>query len=279
LLAQLRKDALRLGLPLLVVLFEPQPAEFFLGSSAPVRLSRLREKLDMLRACGVDFVYCLKFDTKAFNMVARDFAEQILFSLLRVRYLLIGPDFRFGYKREGDIRLLERLAPNVACDVQEYPDYLIENQRVSSTQVRQAFQQGDMVKAEALLGRTFRISGRVVHGEALARKWGVPTANIHLSKHFLPLRGVFCVQVRRHEGELLHGVANIGNRPTIGGRRNLLEVHLFDFDDLIYGERLEVFFLQRLREEIKFPSIDELVTQIKKDVLAARSYFNNEYDS
>ncbi len=275
LLAQLRQEANKLRLPMVVVLFEPQPSEFFQKLQAPARLTRLREKLDILKQCGVDYVCCLKFDKKLAAMPASVFAEQ-LFSRLHVRYLLMGNDFRFGHNRTGDFGLLKEIGEQWSCAVHVWADFVIDKERVSSTKIRQILQEDGLAKVEQYLGRTYSMCGRVTHGAALGRQWGVPTANLKMKQARLPLKGIFCVHVKRNNSTvLLQGVANLGNRPTIDGNKNILEIHLFDFDELIYGEQLQVFFLHKLRDEIKFSSIDVLIAQIHSDVANAKTYFMN----
>ncbi len=271
LLALLREQASRMQLPVVVLLFEPQPGEYFSREKSPPRLYRLREKLQALRQCGVDYVYCLKFDRHLASMPASEFAENIIFSRLNARYLLLGGDFRFGRDRQGDLALLRELGHQRGVVVDTYPDYCIDQERVSSTQIRHALYLGDMSRAEALLGRKYSLCGRVMHGKGLGRQWGVPTANLQVHSGTLPLSGVFCVRVKRGDQSMLAGVANIGNRPTIDGSKNVLEVHLFDVDESLYGEMLQVFFLHKLRAEIKFSSVDALIEQIHLDVAAARN--------
>ncbi len=272
LLAELRAQADRRNVPALVILFEPQPGEYFHGNNAPARLSNLREKLTMLNHCGIDFVYCLKFDKRLSLMSPEDFAQQVLFSYLNIKHLIIGRDFRFGCNRLGDVTLLNTMAIERLVTVQLFADFSITDERVSSTGIRHALQQGELRQASALLGRTFCLSGRVIRGDGRGRQWGIPTANLSLHRITLPLKGVFCVQVRR-KGTLLPGVANIGSRPTVDGSKNILEVHLFDFDESLYGERVHVFFLHKLRDEMRFPSVDVLIAQIRDDVTAAKQYF------
>ncbi len=271
LLASLRGQASRLHLPMVVLLFEPQPGEYFKRQQAPARLYRLREKIQALRQCFVDYVYCLKFDKQLAEMLAAAFAEQYIFSRLNAKYVLLGDDFHFGRDRAGDLGLLQKLSHKHGVEIETYPDFCVENARVSSTQIRQALYLGDLNRASALLGRQYSLCGRVLRGLGMGRQWGVPTANLSLTRGTLPLSGVFFVQVRRQDNALLAGVANIGNRPTMDGSKNVLEVHLFDFDESLYGEMLQVFFLVKLRDEIKFSSVDALIAQIHADVTAARN--------
>lgn len=273
LLTLLRERASQMQLPMVVLLFEPQPCEYFNPEQAPARLYRLREKLQALRQCGVDHVYCLKFDKKLANMAPADFAEHIIFAQLNAKFLLLGADFRFGRERSGDLAFLSELAHKKGCIVETCPDFCTDETRVSSTQIRHELYLGELDRAKALLGRQYSLCGRVMYGQGMGRKWGVPTANVSIHRDTLPLRGVFCVRVKRQGKPLLAGVANIGSRPTIDGSKNVLEVHLFDFDESLYGEMLQVFFLHKLRDEIKFISVDALIAQIHLDVAAARNIY------
>ncbi|MDP3706424.1 MAG: bifunctional riboflavin kinase/FAD synthetase [Legionellaceae bacterium] len=273
LLAALREQATHLQLPMVVILFEPQPREFFQKREAPPRLTRLREKVHVLRDCGVDYVYCLRFNEQLAHRSPVEFAEHVIFLNLNVKYLLVGDDFRFGRNRQGDVALLKQLAQKSGCVVDKCPDFLMEEERVSSTQVRQALQLGEFERVTSLLGRLYSTCGRVMYGDARGRQWGVPTANLKMTQAALPLKGVFCVRVQREGYPLLSGVANVGQRPTIDGTKQVLEVHLFDVNESLYGERLQVFFLHKLRDEVKFPSLDALIAQIHLDLLSAKAYF------
>jgi riboflavin kinase / FMN adenylyltransferase len=270
LLAALRKRADKVKLPMVVLLFEPQPNEYFHGLKAPARLTSLREKLDVLRLCQVDYVCCLKFNETLALMPAQDFAKHYFFSSLQVKYLLIGEDFHFGQGRRGDVQLLQEIGNKTGCFVQIFPNFSLENDRVSSTKIRDALAQGQLAQASEFLGRTFNLCGRVTKGEGRGRQWGIPTANLSMHRLILPLKGVFYVQVQRGKGEWLQGVANLGSRPTVDGRKNILEIHLFDFDENLYGEMLRVFFLHKLRDEVKFLSVDALIAQIYNDITAAK---------
>ena len=272
LLATLRERASQLQLPTVVLLFEPQPGEYFNREKAPLRLYRLREKIQALCPCGVDYVYCLKFDKQLATMSPAEFAEHIVFSRLNAKYLLLGDDFRFGRDRGGDLALLKTMGEKSGAVVESCPDFCINQERVSSTQIRRALYLGELDRAKSLLGREYSLCGHVMHGNGMGRQWGVPTANLSVHRSTLPLSGVFCVRVKR-KGVVLAGVANIGNRPTIDGSKNVLEVHLFDFDESLYGEMLQVFFLYKLRDEIKFSSVDALIAQIHADVAAARNVY------
>ncbi|MFT4060430.1 MAG: bifunctional riboflavin kinase/FAD synthetase [Legionella sp.] len=275
LLKSLRAKADALNLPLVLILFEPQPREYFQKDKAPARLSSLREKLNILRHYQIDYVYCVMFNHILAQTPAADFARHYLFSMFNVKHLLVGEDFRFGKNREGDVNLLKRLGSEYACDVQVYSNFCMKEVRISSTNIRAALQAGDLESASTYLGRPYAICGRVMHGDKRGREWGIPTANIGLRRLSLPLQGVFVVQVRLASQQIVYGVANIGKRPTIDGSKSILEVHLFDFDQSIYGELLQVMFLHKLRDEVKFSSVGALIAQIKDDIVVAKAFVNN----
>jgi riboflavin kinase/FMN adenylyltransferase len=271
LLIALKAHAAALNLPTLVVFFEPQPSEYFHGDHAPGRLLTRREKLTQLALHGIDYAYCLPFDEKIARMEASSFARHFIFSLFKAKHLLIGEDFRFGCKRLGTPELLRQLGEEHDCVVQTYPDFLNNGARVSSTQIRQCLHQGHFHQAALLLGRPYSMTGRVVHGDARGRQWGIPTANIFVARRKVAFTGVFLVRVKRASHDVYWGVANLGYRPTVDGRTLILEVHLFNFNASLYHERLEVFFLKRLREEMKFSSVDALIHQIRTDLMTART--------
>jgi riboflavin kinase/FMN adenylyltransferase len=262
--------------PLLVIIFEPQPSEFFYGDKAPARLSSLREKLETFKSLGVDYVYCLKFNEVLSQIDAQVFSEEFIFQASRVKYLLTGQDFRFGQKRKGDVELLVKIGKKFNAIVETYPNYLIDSERVSSTAIRFALSQGDLSSAAQCLGRSFTISGRVIHGNGIGRQWGIPTANIGLRGRTLPISGVFGVELtRQQDDKIYHGVANIGFRPTLGGSFRLTcEVHIFNFNANIYGELVDVKFIKKLRNEEKFDSVDALIAQIHRDIAAAEASIN-----
>lgn len=273
LLQSLRKQARALGLPLLVIIFEPQAREFFLGEKAPPRVAPLRDKLAFLKKCKVDYVLCLRFNRSLANMQAEEFAERVIFKSLNVKYLIVGSDFKFGKNRAGNFVLLQRLSTTYNCAVTQCSDFKLAEHKISSTRVRELLLKADFSEVKALLGREYSIRGRVIRGDANARKWGTPTANLNITQLPLSLKGVYCVQIKRKKGNILTGVANIGRRPTVAGNRQLLEVHIFDFNESLYGEELEVLFLQKIRDEIKFASLDDLVQRILQDVKLAKEYF------
>lgn len=275
LIRSLKVKANSLNLPLVLILFEPQPREYFHQDKAPERLSSLREKLDMLKLCNVDFVYCIKFDEQLAKTSAADFANKLLFTNLKVKYLLVGEDFHFGKNREGDITLLKSLGLEHSCDVQVHSNFYVDTEKVSSTKIRGALQDGDLSLASKYLGRTYSLCGRVIPGDGRGRQWGIPTANLSLHRLLLPLKGVYVVQAR-FASKVVQGVANVGRRPTVDGSKNILEVHLLNFDESIYGELMQVFFLHKLRDEVKFTSVDALITQIHNDIAAAKTFFKQD---
>jgi len=262
-----------LGLPANVITFEPQAMEYFAPDSAPARLTRLREKLAAIEQCGIGQVMLLEFGPRLAGMDARDFVRELLVDGLAVRHLLVGDDFRFGRGREGDFGLLRSMGREHGFAVEDLHTITHGDERVSSTRIREALSRGELDLARHLLGRPYRICGRVAHGNKRGRTIGFPTANIDLHRRVSPLRGVYAVMMDGVADTPLPGVANIGMRPTVGGEpRYLLEVHLFDFSREIYGRHVEVEFRLKLRDENKFDSFDALKAQIRRDVLAARSF-------
>jgi len=271
-LGQLAERAAEMGLPTAVITFEPQPREFFARGAVPPRLSRFREKLQALRRFSVERVVCLRFDQALADMPAADFIRRLLVEGLAVRYLVVGDDFRFGRGRQGDFAMLQGAGLENGFHVAAMHTFSVDGMRVSSTRIREALAQDDLATAEKLLGRSYRLCGRVVHGDHRGRKIGFPTANLHLHRTASPVSGVYAVEVFGLDKEPLSGVANVGTRPTLGGTESRLEVHLLDFDGDIYGRYLQVDFLHKLRPERRFDSVEELAAQIRKDAAAARAF-------
>jgi riboflavin kinase/FMN adenylyltransferase len=272
-IGQLAEQAQKLKLPTLVVTFEPQPQEFFSPAAAPARLTRLREKLMAMRRYSVDRVLVIDFDARFAGLEPEDFIGRVLVEGLGLRYLVVGDDFRFGHKRRGDFAMLEQAGRRHGFPVVNMHTFAIEGERVSSTRVRERLAAGDLDAAEKLLGRPYRMCGRVAHGDKLGRTLDVPTANIHLHRQVSPIQGIFVVELFGIEGEPWPGVASVGTRPTVGGTRALLEVHLLDFRRDIYGAHVNVNFLHKLRDEQRFASLDELKRHIQQDIEQAREYF------
>ena len=273
-ISRLSEMARERGLPAAVMTFEPQPQEFFAPDQAPARLTSLREKLEFLRGCAVDRAYVCRFDFRFAQIEADQFIARILRDALGAKWLLVGDDFRFGARRAGNFELLKAQAPRFGFDVEAMSSVVADGVRVSSTAVRAALENGNLAGASRLLGRCYSISGRVMHGDKLGTKLGYPTANVQLKRLRAPLAGIFVVEVRGPANLPVSGVASLGVRPTVTDRgRQTLEVHLFDFDRNIYGKRIEVRFLSKIRDEKKFPSIDAMVAQMDRDAAQARAYF------
>ena len=272
-LGQLSEQAARMHVPSVIVMFEPQPLEYFTPDKAPPRLTRFREKFEALRRLNIDRLLCLPFHRALAQMPAQEFIQRVLLKGLGIKYLVVGDDFRFGRGREGDFAMLQAAGQQFDFQVVNMHTFNIDGQRVSSTRLRQALQAGDLAMAERLLGRCYRMSGRVAHGDKLGRQLGYPTANLHLQRKATPLHGIFVVEVFGIAGEPLPGVASLGTRPTVDGKKTLLEVYLFDFDRDIYGQHLQVSFLHKLRDEARFATLDALKQQIARDVADAQQYF------
>ena len=268
----------RLGLPTMIILFEPQPREYFDPEHAPSRLSRFREKLTRLRQLPVDGVLALHFDRKLADSPPESFIQTVLVEGLRVKYLVVGDDFRFGKNRRGSFAMLQQMGRSGGFEVADTGSVQAGGARVSSTLIRHALAAGNMDEAARYLGRPYSIMGRVCQGAKLGRQLGFPTANIALMRKKTPLQGVFAVTMEGIGERLLYGVANVGLRPTVDGRRSMqLEAHLFDFDGDIYGYLVEVHFHYKLREEMRFPSLNALREQIDRDAKQARAYFANRF--
>lgn len=277
-LIRLKDVAKQLGLPTCVMTFEPHPREFFAPDQAPARLTSLREKLKYLIQSEVDCIHVCRFNYDFARINPEQFITHILNQELSVRWLLVGDDFRFGARRAGDFALLQAHSAANGFSVEVMPSVTIGNQRVSSTATRQALATGDLNLAGKLLGRPYSISGRVIDGDKLGKQIGFPTANIQLKYNHPPLSGIFVVTVhgaiKSSPTTILPGVASLGVRPTIHKNgKPVLEVHLFDFNQDIYGQHLQVDFLHKLRDEEKYADIDTLIVQIKKDVVQAKDFF------
>lgn len=273
-LAALNQSAHETGLPTLVMLFEPQPKEFFAPLQAPPRLASLREKLLDLQDAGVDYVLCLPFDQRLRSMTAEAFIQQILVDALNVRHLIVGDDFRFGCDRRGDFRALSEAGKTHGFDVEDTPTYELSGERVSSTRVRGELSTAHLDNVAELMGRPYRMNGRVVRGRQLGRTINTPTANVRINRRYLPLEGVFVVRAEVQEtNQVLSGVANLGMKPSVSSQPEpSLEVHLFDYSGNLYGQHLDVTFLSRLREEKRFDSIEELKVAIEQDKNDARAW-------
>jgi len=274
-LEQLAVKAEQFGCPSTVITFEPQPLEYFVGDAAPARLMRLRDKIRALDAYKISRVLALSFNKALANMPYQDFIEQVLVKGLGVRYLVVGDDFRFGKGREGTFGHLVEAGKQHQFEVVNMSTFNEGTERVSSTRIRSALEVGEFKKAEQLLGHHYKMTGRVAHGEKLGRELGFPTANIHIHRKVTPLHGIYVVTVSGLKETIVEGVASIGTRPVVNGKKVILEVFLFDFDESIYGEQLEVNFLKKLRDELPFDSLDALKEQIVIDVEEAKQFLRN----
>lgn len=271
LLLQVRERAQALGGKPIVVSFEPLPRAYF--SREPLaRLSSVREKLRGFAAAGMSETLLLRFNAELAAMSAEDFVRQVIVDRLAAREVWVGNDFRFGHKREGDVALLTRLGEQLGFSACMMPAVQLDGARVSASRVRMLLAAGEFAGAEPLLGRPFVIEGKVEYGNQLGRTLGYPTANIHLQQRVSPVHGIFAVRVGLGEGECSWpGVASLGVRPTVNQvSEPLLEVHLFDFDGDLYGQRMSVQFVGKLRDEMKFDGLDPLKAQMDRDARMAR---------
>jgi len=270
-LQQLKTKADILKVPTTVVIFEPQPFEFFAFRESPARLTRLREKILAMQRYAVDRILCIRFDEEFSRLSAADFIEEILINGLNIRHLVVGDDFRFGQGRRGNFALLQEAAQRYGFTIESQDTFILGNARVSSTRIREALARGNMTEAAILLGRPYTLCGRVRYGEQRGRQIGFPTSNIFLHRAISPLSGVFAVRMYGVTEKALLGIANLGVRPTVGGGKLLLEVHLFDFNKFIYGKYVEVEFVHKIRDEQRFPSLEILKNQIVIDTQLAKS--------
>lgn len=247
-----------------VLVFEPQPQEFFSPETAPARLCRLRDKYNLLKQLGVQRLICVNFNANFANQTAQHFIEHLLVAKLGIKHLIVGDDFHFGKNRMGNFDMLTQAGKTFGFEVSDTASYKMSECRISSTAIRTALDFDDLKSVKQMLGREFSITGRVFHGDKRGRKLGFPTANVLLKRRVSPLNGVFAVKIKTTEG-VFKGVANIGARPTISGVRQQLEVNIFDFDGSLYGQCIEVIIKKKLRSVIKFDSLETLTAQIEQD--------------
>ncbi|MDG1062600.1 MAG: bifunctional riboflavin kinase/FAD synthetase [SAR86 cluster bacterium] len=256
----------------LVFFTEPHASEYFaakdLKSSPPPRICPWREKVKLLKNFGIDFAFFLQFNKSLKTMTPQTFLDEVL-AQLKLKHLIIGDDFRFGAQRAGDFELLKNWGKSNGSEVIANETVLLDGSRVSSTRIREALLKSDFQLAKKLLGRPYTFSGKVVYGQQLGRTIGVPTANLWIPKQRLPIAGVYAVKCLLGE-KLLNGIANMGIRPTVDGSKPVLEIHLFNFNESIYGQRLTVEFTNKLRDEKKFDNIDFLKEQILLDISQAK---------
>ena len=271
LLRQLIEHGRERQAPSVLITFEPLPREYFRGTTMPSRLTRFREKVALLAPLGLDRLLCLPFNEALAQRSADYVVRELLVRGLGVHHVVVGDDFRFGQGREGDFALLQRYGAELGFGVSDLGTQAEGSERISSTRIRELLAAGELVKAEHMLGHPYFIMGRVVYGRQLGHTLGVPTANIQLQRYRAALEGVFVVEVNGLDRPY-QGVANVGVRPTVDGRQPLLEVHLFDYSDNLYGRLLKVRFRHKLRDERKFESLDALKTQIHRDMDQARAW-------
>ncbi len=253
-----------------VVTFEPLPMAWFRPDTAPARLMSVRQKLDFLATEAVDLVWLMRFNQALAGMSAEGFVESVLVNTLAAKHVVVGEDFRYGTRRQGDIDSLERSGEEQGFKVHAVPMIDIDGDRASSSNIRACLASGDLDRAEHLLGRPYRMKGRVIKGHQLGRQLGYPTANIRLVAGPSPLMGVFAIRARWGDSGWHNGVANLGTRPAVGGEGFLIEAHIFDYKGDLYGQNLEVEFINKLRDEAHFEVIDDLVVQMREDERQAR---------
>ena len=270
LLDQVTNEAADRGVPSVIMSFEPTPKEFFSAASPPARLMRFREKFDALAEYGIDIFYCPRFSAAMRGITADAFIRRVLVHGLNARHIVIGDDFRFARKREGTMAELERAGQALEFTVKRVGSVMVEGIRVSSTAIRDALAAGDVARATALLGHPYRMSGRVIRGRRVGRSLGYATANVDLRRRQSAVAGIYAVRVHGLPDGPADGVASVGTRPTFDLTKPLLEVHLFDFDRDIYGEYIHVDFIEHLRDEERFESVNDLVAQMRIDEENAR---------
>jgi riboflavin kinase/FMN adenylyltransferase len=270
-LARVRERARAARLASIAVSFEPLPREFFAHARKVPRVSSPREKISQFAGAQLDRVLLLRFNAALSAMPAQEFVERVLVARLNVKEVWVGEGFRFGHARGGDLPLLARLGAVHGFSAHALEPVVIEGERVSSSAIREALAGGSFDVAARWLGRPFMIGGHVVRGQQLGRKLGYPTANLRLGRRTSPVEGIFAVRVHGVRATAMPGVASLGVRPTVNGKEPLLEAHLFDFDDDIYGRRIDVEFVEKLRDEEKFSDLDAMVKQIDMDAAQARN--------
>jgi riboflavin kinase/FMN adenylyltransferase len=271
LLDQVIAEAREREVPSVVMSFEPTPKEFFQADAPPARLMRFREKFDALDKYGIDIFYCPRFSEAMRSIAADAFIRRVLIHGLNARHIVIGDDFRFARKREGTLAELERASAALEYTVDQVASVIVDGIRVSSTAIREALAAGEVAKAAILLGRPYRMSGRIIRGRRIGRSLGYATANVDLRRRRSAVMGIYAVRVHGLAEGVVDGVASVGTRPTFDLTKPLLEVHLFDFDRDIYGEYIHVDFIEHLRDEERFDTVDELVAQMRIDEENARS--------
>lgn len=272
---QLKTVAEIKNLPSVVIIFEPQPVEFFAPKQAPHRLARLRDKILHFGEMGIDYLICLHFDQPFASLSAADFVSDILLGKLNIRHLVVGDDFHFGKGRSGNFEYLKERGRQDHFEVENTHTLLIDNERISSSRIRQCLANNDFTGARQLLGRPYSLCGKIAHGKKLGRELGFPTINIRMGRTPLAVHGIFAVLVKGLDNRGLRGVASIGNRPTVNGSGTILEVNILNFSKDVYGRSVEIEMLHKIRDEEKFDSLPELTARIQQDINEAINYFED----
>jgi len=271
LLEHVIKKSLESGLPSVVMSFEPTPGEFFSQDKPPARLMRFREKYQALKKLGIDIFFCPRFDEKVQNLEADDFIRQLLIQKLNLKYLVIGDDFHFARNRSGNYKQLKKVKELLEFEIKKISSIIVNDKRTSSTLIRGLLDRGKLTEAGHFLGKPYQMSGRVIVGNQLGRELGYPTANINIQRLQSALMGIFAVKVHGISSNPLDAVASLGIRPTFyEGKKPLLEVHIFNFNKDIYGRYIDIDFISKIRDEIKFNSADALIEQMHKDAIDAK---------
>lgn len=274
LLRQVKHLAAQRQLPAIMVIFEPQAAEFF-SPQPPARVSNLREKCSYLQQYGGENILILSFTAKLASQSAEDFVTTLLCQRLNIKHLIVGDDFRFGHRRQGNFALLQHMGQKLGFTVYADSTQADDKGRISSTRIRQALADANFTAAQQLLGHSFCMMGRVVHGQKLGRELGFPTLNIAVKRRQVPVQGIFAVKVHGIDGQIYLGAASLGVRPAVGGKQMLLEVHVLDFNQQIYGKLVQIEFCHKIRDEEDYANLDLLQAQIARDVQQIREYFND----
>ncbi|ARC53134.1 bifunctional riboflavin kinase/FAD synthetase [Candidatus Riesia pediculischaeffi] len=265
------------GSPTIVMIFEPQPLEFFLGELAPARLTGLRDKIKYISEYEIDYLLCVNFNRSFSCLTHRDFIDNLLIKRLGIRLLIIGDDFQFGKNRLGTFKHLFQAGRRYGFHVFKMKSFFKYGVRVSSTSVRKALLQDDLSLAKNLMGRPYQLSGKIVHGNKFGSIIGFPTANLLFRYFSIAIKGVYVAEVQGLLDNAIKSVVNVGIRPTVEGRKRQIEVHLIDTKMNMYGSYINIVIHKKLREEIRFSSIFELTRQIHKDIDQAKIFFDSFY--